>query len=38
MTITKCKRCGETIITKEHIEDKKEALCDSCKRVLNENT
>jgi hypothetical protein len=35
MTIAKCKRCGETIITTRHIEDKKNALCDNC---LKEST
>jgi len=30
MTICKCKKCGETIITTEHIEDKRNALCKRC--------
>jgi len=30
MSIAKCKKCGEVIMTTEHLEDKKDSLCPSC--------
>lgn len=30
MSIAKCKKCSEVIITTEHLEDKKDSLCPCC--------
>lgn len=32
MTMGRCKKCGKTIITTNHIEDKKEMLCNQCSK------